>query len=125
MVTITNKGLEAYARMISGVSAPSAFTYMSTGTGSGEESTSDTALEAANTSNGLQRQAATCTFASPGTSQWNKLFTATGAGTIREVGIHNASSGGDMLLRHLLSENKSYASGDSVEITITVTIGRS
>jgi len=125
MATLTDKALEATARFIIGVSAPSPFIYMATGTGAGAESTASTALEAENTQYGAQRAQATLSYVSLGTSQWSILYAFTGPVTIRELGIFNASSGGDMFLRHVLSENKTYTDGDSVEITITNTMVRS
>lgn len=119
MVTITNIGVETAARMLANVSPAAAFTYLATGTGSGAESISDTALGAENTLYGAQRAAATCSFVSPGTTQWTKLFTFSGAVTIREVGVFNASSNGNMFLRLLLAQNKTYSDGESVQITIT------
>lgn len=124
MSTITDDGIEATARMLNNVTPPAAFTYIGTGTGATAESTTDTTLGTENTLYGAGRAAATCTFTSPGTSQWTNMFAFTGSVTIREVGIFNAASGGDMLLRHVLTENKTFTDGESVEITITNTMVR-
>jgi hypothetical protein len=124
MSTITNFGLETTARMIMGLSPAAAFTYIATGTGSAAESTADSALGVENTSLGAERAAATCTFSSPGTCQWSKNFVFSGNVTLREIGIFNAASGGNMFLRHVLSANKVYTDGESVEITITNTLSR-
>lgn len=121
---ITDDGIEAMARMCNGVTPPAAFTYIGTGTGATAATTTDTALEAENTTYGASRAAATCTFSSPGTSQWSYNFVFTGSVVIREVAIFNAASGGDMLLRNVLDENKSFSDGEAVEITITNTMVR-
>jgi hypothetical protein len=116
--------LEATARFIIGVSPPSPFIYMGIGTGAGAESTASTALGTENTQYGAQRAEATLTYVSLGTSQWSILYAFTGPVTIRELAIFNALVGGDMFLRHVLTENKNYADGESVEITITNTMVR-
>lgn len=124
MVTIVDAGLEATARLINGVSAGAAFTYMATGSGSTAEATSQTALVTENTTNGAQRAAATCTYEATGISKWVKTFSFTGAVTLREIAILNASSNGTMFCRHVLSADKIYANGESVEITISNTLSR-
>jgi hypothetical protein len=108
--------------MLNNVTPPAAFTYIGTGTGATAAASTDTTLETENTLYGASRAAATCTFASPGTSQWSYNFVFTDSVTIREVGIFNAASGGDMLLRNVLSENKTFTDGEAVEITITNTM---
>ncbi len=92
---------------------------MATGTGAGAESSGSTALDTENTQYGAQRAAATVTYVSLGISQWSILYAFTGPVTIRELGIFNDDN--EMFLRHVLSENKTYADGESVEITITNT----
>lgn len=124
MVTLTDAGLEAVAKMINGVEAIAAFTYMATGSGTTDESTSQTALIAENTTNGAARGAATCTYETLGITKWVKTFTFTGAVTVNELAILNASSGGTMLMRHKLAATKSYSDGESVEITLTNTSSR-
>lgn len=110
--------------MLCGDSAPAPFIFIATGTGATVESAGHTALASENTSNGAQRVQATCTFVSPGTSQWSYLFAFSGSVIIRELGIFNALVGGTMLLRHVLSDNKNFSDGESVEITITNTMLR-
>jgi hypothetical protein len=124
MVTLVDVGLAAVAKMINGAETIAAFTYMATGSGTTDESTSQTALIAENTSNGASRGAATCTYETLGISKWVRTFTFTGSVTINELGIFNASSGGTMLMRHKLAATKSYSDGESVEITLTNTSSR-
>lgn len=124
MVTIVDAGIEETARKINGVSPGAAFTYMATGSASTAETTSQIGLGAENTTNGAQRAAATCTYEATGISKWVKTFSFTGPVTLREIGIYNASSGGTMFCRHVLSADKVYANGESVEITITDTLSR-
>lgn len=122
MVTITTKGVETSARMIANISPAAAFTYLSTGSGSTAESASDTALVAENTLYGAERVAATCTFTAPGTISWSNLFSFSNTVIIRELGIFNAASVGDMFLRVLLNSNKTYEEGMSTLITITTAV---
>lgn len=121
---ITDDGLEAMARMLNNVSSPAAFTYIATGTGATAAAASDTDLETENTTYGAERQAATCSFSSPATSQWTYNFVFSGNVTIRELGIFNAADGGDMLMHQVLDENKNFVDGEAVEITMTNTMVR-
>jgi hypothetical protein len=124
MGTTSDKGLESMARMINGVSAPAAFTRIANGTGSTAEANNQTALVTENTLYGAARKVATCTFTSPATATWDALFSFTGNVTVRELGIFNAASSGDMLYRRLLASNRSYVDGDSMEVIITHTFAR-
>jgi hypothetical protein len=124
MATITDAGILTVAKLINGTDTPAAFTYMATGSGSTAEANAQTALVTENSANGSARAAATCTYEATGVSKWVKTFEFSGAVTVREIGIFNASSAGTMLLRHLLTADKVYGSGESVEITITNTTSR-
>lgn len=122
MVLNTSAAIADIASKINGVSTTAAYTYMATGSGSTAESAAHTALVTENTLNGSARATATCTYESVGIAKLVKTFTFTGAVTVREIGIFNAASAGIMLCRHLLSADKVYANGESVEITITETL---
>jgi hypothetical protein len=104
--------------MIMGLAAPDPFIYMGTGTSATAESSAQTALLTENVSNGAQRAAATTSYPGLGISQWSILYAFTGAVTIRELAIYNTLVAGLMYMRHVLSENKNYSDGESVEITI-------
>lgn len=123
MGTITNTGLEFMAKLINGV-ASNEFTYIALGTDPTAENSADTALGAENTTNGSARKQATCTYISPGTASWNALFSFTGSVTVREIGIFDAPTGGNLLYRRVLSANRSYSDGDAAEFTITHTFVR-
>jgi len=124
LTVITDDGIEAIARMLNGVSPPAAFTYIATGTGATAAASTDTTLEAENTAYGSARAVATCSFASPGTSQLTYNFVFTGTVIVREIAVFNAASGGDMLLRGVLSENRTFGDSEALEITITNTMVR-
>ena len=124
MSTRTNAGLTVAARRLNRSGADAAFTYIATGAGSTAEGTSQTALVTENTANGSARATATCTQENTGDSKWVRNFNFTGNVTVREIGIFNASSGGTMLLRHVLASNRDYVNGQSLEITITNTTSR-
>lgn len=124
MTILTNAGLEAVARLINGATAGAAFTYVALGSGSTAEAATQTALVTELTTNGAARAAATCTYEATGISKWVITFNFTGSVTVRELAVLNASSAGTMLLRHLLTADKTYSSGESVEVTITNTLSR-
>lgn len=116
MTIVPDAGLNKIAVLIGGN-----FTYLATGSGSTAEASTDTALVTENTTNGAARAAATVTTPpteSTGVTKWEKTLTFTGAVTIRELGILNASSAGDLLLRRVLSSDKIYENGESVTITV-------
>lgn len=101
---ITNAGFAELANLAGNVSTPASFTYLATGSGSTAFAVSQTALVTENSTNGLERAAATVTrqttTVSNDTLQLVKTFTATGAGgTVEEVGVFNAASSGTMLGR--------------------------
>ena len=124
MVTLVDAGLSAVAQMINGSGTIDPFTYMATGSGTTEESTSQTALIAENTLYGSARAQATCTYETLGISKWVHTFTFTNNLTVGELGIFNNSSAGIMLMRHKLAATKNYSNGESVEITLTNTSSR-
>jgi hypothetical protein len=120
MATITDAGLAATAKLLNGVDSVAPFTHMATGSGSTAESAGQTALVTENTAYGSARAAATCSYVADNKARWIREFDFTGTVTIREIGIFNASSAGTMLLRHVLTGDKVFESGESVEITIDV-----
>jgi len=122
MTTVVDKGIEIISKLINGV-ASTAFTYMANGSGDNVEATDRTALETENTLYGSERVAATCTNESDTTAVWNKVFTASGGSvTIREVGIFDAASAGNMVLIHVYASNKTIDDGESIDITLKINV---
>lgn len=121
MATLVDTGLEYIAKLINGVSvAP--FKYIALGSGTTPEATTDTALVTELTANGLGRAAATCGYEAPGKATWSKEFVATADGMqINEVGIFDAASAGNMLMRHKYSSTKALDSTESLTISIVYT----
>jgi hypothetical protein len=124
MATVVDAGLVAVAKMINGVDSIAPFIYMATGSSSTAEAYGQTALVSENTLYGSARAEATCSYEATGISKWVHLFTFSGTVTIREIAIINAVSGGIMLIRHVLVNDKVYGDGESVEITFTTTTAR-
>lgn len=122
MSTLMNTGKAEIAKLMNGVDTPTAWTYIAIGSGSTAEAATQTALVTEVTTNGGARAAATCSYVANYTARWVKIFSFTGNVTLREVGIFNASSGGDMLLRHLYAADKTYINGESVELIIDAVV---
>lgn len=101
---ITKVGLEYLAKNTCGITS-NAFTYFAIGAGSTAESENNTALASENTLYGATRKLATCSFVSPSTAVWEATFAFTGDVTVREYGIFDAITGGNLLARVVLSEN--------------------
>lgn len=118
---IVNAGLAEIAGLIGNTGSPTAFTYLAVGSGSTAAAATDTTLETELTDGGLERAAATVTrtttTATNDTLQLVKAFTVTGTKTVREVGVFNASSSGDMMSRSVLTADKNLESGDTFTLT--------
>jgi len=118
---IVNTGLAEIAGLIGSTGLPTAFTYLAVGSGSTAAAATDTTLETELTDGGLERAAATVTrtttTATNDTLQLVKAFTVTGTKTVREVGVFNASSSGDMMSRSVLTSDKNLESGDTLTLT--------
>lgn len=95
-------------------------THMEVGTDNTAAAAGNTALGSAV---GSSRTSLTATSHSTNTVQYTCTFGAgVGTGALTEAGIFNASSGGTMLCRTVFSTiNK--ASGDSLAVTWTITVG--
>ena len=113
---IMNAGKAELANLAGGVSTPVAFTYAAYGTGTTAAAATQTALVTQS-----QRAAATVTrtttTSSNDTTQWSKTFSISTTETISEVAVFNASHGGTMLTRSILSPPRSVVSGDSFTYT--------
>jgi len=83
-----------------------------------------TALAAEITGNGLARAAATVstttTTYTNDTLRLTETWSVSGTETVREVGIFNGSSGGDMLGRKVTAQEYSLASGDEFTYTYDI-----
>src|SRR5574344_2196779 len=93
---VTNVGLEYLAKNANGV-ADTEFLYMALGTGSTAAIAANTMLSYENTQYGSARKQATCSYSSTGIATWNAQFSFTGDVTVREIGIFDAPSGGNLL----------------------------
>ena len=124
MAVATIAGFVELAKHATGTGSPVAWTYMALGEGTGQTA-ADTTLDDENTdSNGLQRTATgvtasvVTTTVTNDTAQWVKTFTSTATMEIKEAGIFNASSGGDMLVVGDLSPTAPMVSTDTLTLTI-------
>ena len=114
---ITAAGKAEVAGLIGDSGSPTEFTYLANGSGSTAFVKTQTALVTENTANGSARAAATVTRTD--TTDTNdtlslvKQWTASGAITIKEAGVFNASSAGDMLARKVLAATVTLADTDT------------
>ena len=112
------------AGLVGNTGSCTAFTYLANGSGTTAFAATQTALVTENTANGSARAAATVsrttTTATNDTLSLVKQWTASGAVTIKEAGIFNASSAGDMLARKVLDSTVTLASADTWTWTHTV-----
>lgn len=121
MATLVDTGLEHIAKLINGVSvAP--FKYIALGSGTTPEAIDQTALTTEIAASGLARAEATCGYEATGKATWSKEFTATADGMqINEVGIFDAATAGNMLMRHKYSSTKALDNTESLTVSIVYT----
>lgn len=122
---ITNIGHAATAGRLSGQGTYNTFVNIAIGTGATAPAVTDTALGAEITTNGGARGAAaasqTTTTVANDSMQLVKTFSFTGPFAITEEGIFDSATvGGNMLARQTFAAIN-VASGDSLQITHTVT----
>lgn len=118
---IVNAG-RAQLALLAGQSG-SLFTYIAVGTSNTAVAVTDTTLTAEIVASGLSRATGTVsritTTVANDTYQVTKIFTATGAVSVEEIGVLNASSAGTML-SHALSGTKTLANTDTLAVTYTL-----
>lgn len=133
MATIVDKGLECMARLVNGVlggsPAASYFDYIAVGTDATAESTSQTALIAEETGDGMERQAATVSYVANNQARWYYYFDPLSSShTINECGIFDGPTPGaansNMLLRHVFAAPIEMVKQDFLDLTITITMNR-
>ena len=123
---ITASGKAEVAGLMGNTGSPTAFTYLANGSGSTAFVKTQTALVTENTANGSARHVATVSRTT--TTDTNDTlslvyqWTATGAVTIKEAGVFNASSAGDMLARKVLAATVTLAATDTWTWTHLITV---
>jgi len=115
---LVDTGLEYAAKLLNGVST-SPFQYIAIGSGSTSPQTTDTSLESE-----VDRVLASTSYESPYKAKLTATFEFSSSVTIREAGIFNASSDGNMLSRITFAD-KSFDAGESLGIIWTIEISRS
>lgn len=122
MVMVVNQGLEYQARYTNQETAGS-WKWMALGSGSTAEGSGQTALVTEITTNGGERALATLGYEASYKSTWVKVFTFTGAATVRECGIFDVitASSGHMLMRHVFAGDKVMANLDTLQVTMKLT----
>jgi len=121
--TIVNSGLEYEAKLLVGVSTDP-FIYIALGSGTTAEANDQTALIAEIDSNGGARAGGTPSYEADYKAKVTKTFTASGDLTVNECGLFDAASNGHMYARAKFASTKNLATGDTLQITFTITKGR-
>ncbi len=125
---IPDIGLAEMANLWAGDSTPLPMTHIATGTSDTAFAAADTTLGTEITDSGLARVAATVTRVTTSTTndtvQMVTTFTVTGTKTIKEVGILNASSTGDLGGRTVLTTPKDVVNGSSYTVTYKTIFSR-
>ena len=104
---VTSAGKAAIAGLVGNTGSVNAFTYLAVGTGTTAAAIGDTTLQSETTTNGLGRGAATVTRTTTtvtnDTLTLTKVWNATGAVAVTEIGAFNASSNGTLLGHQIFS----------------------
>jgi len=116
-------GKQEVAKLVGYGLSGTIFRYLALGTSNTANDPAQTTLVAEITDTGLERAAATITnpttTTTGDTARFVKLWTATGAKTIEEVGIFNNTSGGTLLGR-LLTGTITLANGNTFQFTYDI-----
>lgn len=118
----TNLGLAAIAGRVGGVGSISAFDYIAVGSSDTAFVATQTALVSEITDGGLARAQVTPTRVTTNqtndTLQLSKQWSVTATRTVKEAAILNASSGGIMLVRKVLSSAQTLENNDTFTYTL-------
>ena len=126
MAIVTKYGFVETAKLMTGETA-TAWASIALGTGSQAEDTDVSALATEITDSGLSRvSAATVTVASSATDgdtcKFEHTWTATGAKNVKETGVFNSSSGGDLLCYATFASAIPMESDDTLKVTWSVQV---
>ena len=114
---IPDAALAHMAKQLGGVDSATPFTDIAVGSGSTANATSTTALASELNANGFTRVTVTPSVTGDVTT-WATTFTATGAATVREIGLFTSD---DVIgTRGVLGADKTFAASDTYEVTITI-----
>ena len=121
--TITNAGLEFEDKLLVGVSVKP-FKYIALGSGTTAEANDQNDLTTEITDNGGARAEGTPSYEADYKAKVTKTFTASGDLTVNECGLFDDASSGHMYARAKFAATKNLATGDTLQITFTITKGR-
>jgi hypothetical protein len=122
---ITTAGLHALVGLFGDTDTPVDFTYIAYGSGTTAAAASDTALGTEVSRHVAIPKIKSILHAHDTISFSYDFVIPTTAGTVSEIGVFTASSGGTMLLRELVSPAATYMSGATVSVSAEVTVSNS
>lgn len=100
--------------------------YLAVGTGTSARAVGDTTLDAEITDSGLARATPTVSYTTTTTTNDTvncaKTWTASGAKTVGEIGMLNASSGGTLYEADVTSPARSLGIGDTFTGTLSIVV---
>ena len=126
MAVVCNTGFVATAKRLIGTGA-AAFTYIELGTDSYTENATVSQLSAAITDSGLSRVSATTVTTTQSataddTAKFEHTWTATGSKNVKETGVFNTDTGGDILCYATFASAIPMESDDTLKVTWLVQI---
>jgi len=124
---VTKYGFVETAKFLTNIDSPVAFASIAVGTGSTAEGTDVSALQTEITASGLTRaSAATVTTASSATNsdtaKYAHTWTATGSYNVKECGVLNSNTGGDLLCYATFASAIPMESADTLQVTWSVQV---
>ena len=119
---VTTAGLHAVAGLTGYTDTPVAFTYIAYGSGTTAVATSDTALQTQVGSRVVATDEAISILKPNDTVRYSAQVLSTAAGTVSEIGVFTAATGGTMLSRRLVVPPITYVAGATVSLIATETV---
>jgi hypothetical protein len=119
---ITTVGLHALVGLFGDTDTPVDFTYIAYGSGTTAVTAGDTTLETEIGRHVAIPKIKSILHARDTISFSYDFIIPTTAGTVSEIGVFTASSGGTMLLRELISPVVTYRKGATVSVAAEVTV---
>ena len=119
---LTTAGKRAVAQKIGGTAVVADFDYLELGDSDTAFAVGQTALVSAITGNGLARAQDASPTEAAAVLSIDYTWTATGAETLKEVGLFNAAAAGTMLARTVLAASVSMVTDSTYKYTYTITV---
>lgn len=119
---VTTAGLHAVAGLTGYTDTPVAFTYIAYGSGTTAAAAGDTALQTQTGARVVATEETISILKPNDTVRYSAQILTTAAGSVTEIGVFTAATGGTMLSRRLVIPAITYTAGATVSLIATETV---